>query len=86
MTLPYPPPYQDLATLAAHLCLGERTVERWVQQGKLPQPCTAQGDKRLWRWKDVEKHLAARRQASAPSDDITKITEGARAALERSAH
>jgi hypothetical protein len=79
VTLSYPPPYQDLATLAEHLCLGESTVEAWVKIGKLPPPIVNEG-KRLWRWKEVETHLARNRELSAPS--VRSVTEAGRAALE----
>ena len=29
----YPPPFQDLATLAEHICCGESTIENWVRLG-----------------------------------------------------
>lgn len=54
--LPYPPPWQDTATLAAHLCISDRTVDRWVQEGILPAP-RMRGGKRLWRWSEVETRL-----------------------------
>ena len=31
--LPYPPPFQDLRTLATHICAGESTIENWVKLG-----------------------------------------------------
>jgi hypothetical protein len=83
MTLPYPPPYQDLRTLAAHLCLGESTVEVWVKLGRLPQPVTREG-KRLWRWKDVEKYLAPAVDTGARLDDAERIREATRAAANQS--
>lgn len=79
MTLPYPPPFQDLRTLAEHTCLGESTIENWVRQGKFPGPVWKDG-KRLWRWKDVERHLAQPR-GEAPSSDADSIREATRHAL-----
>jgi hypothetical protein len=38
MSLPYPPPYQDLATLSQHICAAESTIENWVRIGIFPQP------------------------------------------------
>src|SRR5215467_1960237 len=38
MTLPYPPPYQDLATLSAHICASESAIENWVRLGLFPPP------------------------------------------------
>jgi hypothetical protein len=75
--LPYPPPFQDLRTLAEHVCASERAIEYWVKMGLFPQP-RMQGGKRLWRWKDVEKHLAAD-SGSAPTtaDSIREATRNA---------
>lgn len=51
--LPYPPPYQDLATLAQHLCAGESTVEQLVALGQFPRP-KMMGGKRVWKWIEVD--------------------------------
>lgn len=83
MSLPYPPPFQDLATLAEHICAGESTIENWVRQGLFPQPRKI-GGKRLWQWKEVERHLAAMNQISALSDEAQRITEATRAAAKGS--
>jgi predicted DNA-binding transcriptional regulator AlpA len=83
VSLPYPPPFQDLATLAEHICAGESTIENWVRQGLFPQPRKI-GGKRLWRWKDVERHLAAVNETSALSDEAQRITEATRAAAKGS--
>lgn len=83
MKLPYPPPYQDLPTLAEHLCLGETTVEAWVKLGRLPDPVTNKG-KRLWKWKDVEAYLARKGDIAAPLDDADRIREATRAAATKS--
>jgi hypothetical protein len=66
----YPPPYQDLATLARHICCGERTIEAWVQQGLFPKP-RLQGGKRLWRWADVDTYLSARDDTN-PIDTVAQ--------------
>jgi predicted DNA-binding transcriptional regulator AlpA len=58
MSLPYPPPFQDIATLAAHISAGESTIENWVKLGLFPPP-KKMGGKRLWHWKEVERHLMA---------------------------
>jgi predicted DNA-binding transcriptional regulator AlpA len=66
--LPYPPPYQDLTTLAEHICTGESTIEHWVKTGQFPAPRKI-GGKRLWVWKEVEKHIVGDKAAMAPSPD-----------------
>ena len=58
------PPYQDIGTLTANLCISPRTVEVWIKRGKLPPPVT-RGTKRLWRWSQVEQYL------NRPGDDGT---------------
>ena len=83
MSLPYPPPYQDLATLSEHICAAESTIENWVRIGIFPQPRKV-GGKRLWQWKEVERHLAAMNQISALSDEAQRITEATRAAAKGS--
>jgi predicted DNA-binding transcriptional regulator AlpA len=85
MTLPYPPPFQDLPTLAEHICAGESTIENWVRLGIFPPPKKV-GGKRLWRWKDVERHLAAVGElpASSPDEEAQRIREATRAASKTS--
>jgi len=80
--LPYPPPFQDLATLAEHICASERAIENWVKMGQFPPP-KLQGGKRLWRWKDVERHLAEPADATptAASDKAREIADATRKAL-----
>ena len=82
--LPYPPPFQDLATLAEHICAGESTIENWVKMGMFPKP-RMQGGKRLWRWKDVERHLAADADAvpTTTSDHVGRIRDATRKELQR---
>jgi len=50
------PPWMDAATLAAHLCICEGTVDAWVRHGILPPP-KMKGGKRMWRWADVDRQL-----------------------------
>jgi hypothetical protein len=57
--LPYPPPYQDLDALCAHLCILASTVEAWMRIGKLPPPKVKTDGKRLWKWIEVERCLDA---------------------------
>jgi excisionase family DNA binding protein len=46
------PPYQDIETLAEHLSVSVRTIERMVKARELPAPIE-RGGKRLWRWSGV---------------------------------
>lgn len=69
----HPPPFMDLATLAEHICCGESTIEAWVKQGIFPCP-VRQGGKRLWQWKEVERHLARQGdKASSLADDAARM-------------
>jgi len=79
--LPYPPPYQDLATLSQHICAGESTIENWVKLGQFPPPRKV-GGKRLWKWKDVERHLAGD-DVAAPDKLAESITNATRSAASR---
>jgi len=83
--LPYPPPFQDLATLAQHICAGESTIENWVRMGIFPKP-KLQGGKRMWKWKDVERHFDgdSASEHSESVDLVGRIKHGTRKALERS--
>jgi hypothetical protein len=84
MSLSYPPPYQDLRTLAEHICTGESTIENWVRLGQFPAPRRI-GGKRLWKWKDVERHLAGDGDTVAASTSglAEAITNATRAAASR---
>lgn len=74
------PPFVDLATLALHICAHENTIENWVRQGIFPAP-RMQGGKRMWSWKEVEKHLAGGNAAEhAPVSLAERIKEGTRRA------
>jgi hypothetical protein len=85
MALPYPPPFQDLATLAEHTGLSETTIERRVKLGTFPRPCNTDG-KRIWEWKAVYRCLAKGGATDAPSaaDEAQRIREATRAAASRS--
>jgi predicted DNA-binding transcriptional regulator AlpA len=82
MSLPYPPPYQDIATLSEHICAAESTIENWIRLGLFPEPRKV-GGKRLWSWKEVEHHLAANKQLSAASPDelAERIKNGTKQAV-----
>ncbi len=55
--LPYPPPYQDIRTVAAHISLSEDTIERLVTQGKFPAPRRVIDGNRIWSWNDISTHI-----------------------------
>jgi hypothetical protein len=81
--LPYPPPFQDLTTLAKHICASESTIENWVKMGIFPKP-KLQGGKRMWKWKDVERHFDgdSLNDHNEPVDLVARIKNGTRKALE----
>jgi predicted DNA-binding transcriptional regulator AlpA len=84
MSLPYPPPFQDLRTLAEHLSTGESTIENWVKLGLFPRPRKI-GGKRLWQWKEIERFLAATENAvtTVPDAQAEAIRNATRAAASR---
>jgi predicted DNA-binding transcriptional regulator AlpA len=83
MTLPYPPPFQDLATLAEHICVGQSTIERWVKEGIFPAPRKI-GGKNLWPWKEVEKHFARTQDSTVSSaDERERLTNATRHAFSK---
>lgn len=86
--LPYPPPFQDKATLAQHLCLGETTIDEYVQSGLLPPPRRGRENGRLlWNWAEVAAIVASWPVAGAPTAGAQSPTidraEGVRRAAQR---
>jgi hypothetical protein len=75
MSLPYPPPYQDIQTLSKHVCMSERTIEEQVRRGLFPPHKKVQGAKKLWKWKEVEAYLDGGMQS-----ETDRIKEATRAA------
>jgi hypothetical protein len=55
--LPYPPPWQDSVTLAAHISVSVSTLENWVSAGIIPPP-RKRGGKLMWKWSEVDKQLS----------------------------
>jgi predicted DNA-binding transcriptional regulator AlpA len=75
--LPYPPPFQELRTLAAHICISESTIERKVREGTFPAPRKNKCGKNLWVRDEVVAWL------KAPDDDeaakeMERITQNAK--------
>lgn len=85
MSRPYPPPFMDLATLSEHICSGESTIENWVRQGLFPAPKKV-GGKRLWQWKEVERHLANVIDPVVPDAQAEAIRNATKAAAANCNH
>lgn len=81
-SLPYPPPWQDAATLCAHLCIGTTTLDAWVRQGILPASKMI-GGKRMWKWSDVEAKLEARNGTMPEADLAARVYNATKAAAAR---
>jgi hypothetical protein len=64
--LPYPPPWQDIGTLARHVSICPNTVDNWVTQGILPPP-RKRGGKLMWKWEEVDAWLSKGGQDGPPS-------------------
>jgi hypothetical protein len=73
------PPWQDLATLCAHICATPHTVNAWVVQGTLPPP-RMRGGKQMWKWSEVDEYLTRGREAVAPDADAQRIRENVKRA------
>ena len=54
---PYPPPWQDMATLSAHICLSADTISKLIRERGFPKPCLRAG-KQLWNFRNVDSWLA----------------------------
>jgi len=74
--LPYPPPWQDIGTLAKHICAATTTVENWVASGILPPP-RKRGGKLMWKWSEVDAWLTEGRKDGQPNL-ATEIRDGVR--------
>lgn len=81
LSLPYPPPYQDIATLAEHISLSPHTIDAWVKMGRLPPPKVRDG-KRLWKWTEVVRYLdgEAAGVPSSPDETAERIRNATRTA------
>lgn len=80
--LPYPPPWQDMATLCAHISVAsERTVDAWVTQGILPPP-RKRGGKLMWKWSEVDELLSNGQAGRSPDTKADEIRNATRRAAE----
>lgn len=81
MTLPYPPPWMDSPTLAAHICVSAATVDNWVRQGILPPP-RKRGGKLMWKWAEVDRYLTDGSVGGSPDAEAEEIRNGTKRASE----
>ena len=77
--LSYPPPWQDAATLCAHLCISEGTLDNWVRQGLLP-PARPKGGKRMWKWAEVEQYMEGQPGIVPEQEQAQKVYNATRQA------
>jgi len=82
--LPYPPPWQDMSTLCANICVTERTVEAWVTQGIIPPP-RKRGGKLMWKWAEVDEYLTNGQPGRSPDAKADEIRDATRRAAENRA-
>jgi hypothetical protein len=73
--LPYPPPWQDSVTLAAHISVSVSTLENWVAAGILPPP-RKRGGKLMWKWSEVDTCLSEGN--NGPANEATGIRDAVR--------
>ena len=78
------PPWQDMPTLCAHICVSPPTVDKWVAEGILPPP-RARGGKQMWKWDEVDKYLDVG-GARSPDAEADRIRENVRRDMQRSDH
>ena len=79
--LPYPPPWQDINTLAAHLCVSTNTIEKWAEGGIIPPP-RRPGRKLMWKWSEVDEWLTAGKDGLDPqAERIRNATKAAASEL-----
>lgn len=76
------PAWVDKARLCEETCLGEMTVDRWVESGDLPPPVKRRG-KLMWEWSEVHdwiKYGNPDRRGPVSLED--RIREQSRQAME----
>lgn len=52
-TLPYPPPWLDIAGLCQHFPLSETSVDTYIRQHGFP-PARMRAGKRVWKYEEVD--------------------------------
>lgn len=79
------PPYQDLETLAAHVCMGTSTIEDHIRRGMFPPHSKMQGGKKFWSWKIVERHMDGEDKEAplSPGQQLEDITNAVRNEVSR---
>lgn len=77
--LNYPPPWMDIATLCAHVCLSPNGVDAWVAQGILPPP-VKRGGKLMWEWKEVDEKLRNGGAGKSPDAQAERMRHASRRA------
>jgi predicted site-specific integrase-resolvase len=78
--LPYPPPFQDSATLCAHLCISEGTLDNWVKQGILP-PAKMLGGKRMWKWAEIEHLMNGEASITSEQNLVQRVYDATKKAV-----
>jgi predicted DNA-binding transcriptional regulator AlpA len=78
--LPYPPPWQDVTTLCAHICVSEGTLDNWTRLHGFP-PARMRGGKRVWRWSEVDAWMAGNSDIVDQDNLIEKVRHATREAV-----
>lgn len=81
---PYPPPWQDIETLAWHISASVSTVETWVAKGVLPAPIK-HGGKLMWKWSEVDAWLSSGGLNKAPNT-ATEVRDAVKREREADRH
>lgn len=78
---PYPPPWQDIATLEGHVCTHRDTIKKWMKLYGFPSP-VIRGGKELWQWSKVNDWLGLNPDIVAEAS----VAEGVRNATREAVH
>ena len=77
---PYPPPWQDIATLEAHVCTHRDTIRKWMRLYSFPTPAI-RGGKELWQWRAVDSWMADNPSIVAEATITERVRHAAREAV-----